>query len=98
MNKPNVGDILVGRYSYNSVIYTFYKVQKVTDNTVTMAEVRKYGYGCYNGGQYFVGPTHEIIGKAFVKRLPRDKDYIKKSYEYIRPWNGSEMVEAHGMD
>jgi len=98
MNKPNVGDILVGRYSYNSIIYTFYKVQKVTESTVTLAELRKFGEGNYNGGNYYVHPGHEIVGHSFVKRFSKNKDYIKKGYEYIRPWDGSECVELHGMD
>lgn len=100
MNKPNVGDILVGRYSYNSIIYTFYQAVKVTKSTVTLAQIEKRGCGNYNGGEYLVwpNPNRRIIGESFVKRLPNGRGYIKHGYEYIRPWDGSAMVEAHGMD
>ena len=98
MEKPNVGSILAGKYHYNDTIWTFYRVLKVTETTVTLAKLEKSGYGNYNGGEYYVRPCKEMIGTPFVKRIPKGKDYIKNDYEVIRPWDGNTCVEYHGMN
>lgn len=97
MEKPKLNSIMMGKYHIHDTIWTFYRVLKVTESTVTLAKLEKSGYGNYNGGAYYVRPCKEIIGTPFVKRIPKNQEFIKHKYEFIRPWDGNTCVEYHGM-
>ena len=99
MEIPKVGETWVSRYCYGNIIYTFYKVLKVTAKTAIFQPLEKVGWGNYNGGDYWVRPVNEnaVNGRPFTKRLGKEMS-MGFCHWMDGKWSGEPLREAHGMD
>jgi hypothetical protein len=95
VNKPVAGDILCGSYGYEASIARFYKVLKVTNASVVIAQLDANNVYKQSGMDWTSTPILDsVVGDELTKRFkPCGDSYFVKlsSYCTLYKWNGKSV-------
>lgn len=91
-SKPEVGDILCGTFGYEASIAKFYKVLKVTNASVGIAQLDAKNIYSQGGMNWTSMPiVDQTYGKTITKRFKSDVDSYRvklESYCVLYQWEG----------
>ena len=95
INKPVAGDILCGSYGYEASIARFYKVLKVTNASVVIAQLDANNVYKQGGMDWTSTPILDsVVGDELTKRFkPCGDSYFVKlsSYCTLYKWSGKSV-------
>ena len=95
INKPVVGDVLCGSYGYEASIANFFKVLKVTNASVVIAQLDANNVYAQGGMDWTSTPILDsVVGDELIKRFkPCGDSYFVKlsSYCTLYKWSGKSV-------